>query len=317
MFLFAKAGAGEYADDPSSRAAVQPLGCGDVLVLKGGSSGQVRAADQAEFAFWAFSLCVEHLVPIFLADEFSLAQPLIDSLKDARFYPAAQPATIGWHQLIRDVQSNFDLEHRSQLLRAAGAILAGEFRKLRPQLSRYERSHERVNHQFERMSVEEILDLSVEELAARFGCSQRHLNRLFNDHFGLSVGALRMEMRLSKALSLLRNPNSKIIEVAEQCGFHHMGLFNDCFKRRFGVSPGQWRKRVDGDSVGAEAVDAAAPSCRLREFGLCPMSDISGKQHKITPTSRRVTGAASGSTAAMLLPVKPLGGQTDSATAAS
>jgi hypothetical protein len=30
--------------------------------------------------------------------------------------------------------------------------------------------------------------------------------------------------------------------VAEQCGFNHLGLFNTCFKRRFGTSPSQWRK---------------------------------------------------------------------------
>ena len=51
-----------------------------------------------------------------------------------------------------------------------------------------------------------------------------------------------MELRLLKAVTLLRNPTAKIITVAEQCGFNHLGLFNICFKRRFGQSPGQWRK---------------------------------------------------------------------------
>jgi hypothetical protein len=51
-----------------------------------------------------------------------------------------------------------------------------------------------------------------------------------------------MELRLLKALSLLRDPGVKIIHVAEQCGFNHLGLFNACFKKRFGKTPGQWRK---------------------------------------------------------------------------
>ncbi len=49
-------------------------------------------------------------------------------------------------------------------------------------------------------------------------------------------------MRLLKAVSLLVDPDAKIIHVAEKCGFNHLGLFNTCFKKRFGSSPGQWRK---------------------------------------------------------------------------
>jgi hypothetical protein len=62
-----------------------------------------------------------------------------------------------------------------------------------------------------------------------------------------------MEMRLLKAVSLLVDPDAKIIHVAEKCGFNHLGLFNTCFKRRFGASPSQWRKMVtQGSSQRAE-----------------------------------------------------------------
>jgi len=113
-----------------------------------------------------------------------------------------------------------------------------------------------------------LLNLSVTELAAKFACSRRHLNRLFHQYFGFSVAALRMEMRLLKAVSLLRDPNIKIINVASQCGFNHLGLFNTCFKRRFGNSPGEWRKG------GARIVEPSAKGekCPLGSNGLCPMS---------------------------------------------
>ena len=94
----------------------------------------------------------------------------------------------------------------------------------------------------EELSITELLTFSVGDMAQKFSCSRRHLNRLFHQHFGCSVASLRMELRLMKALSLLRDPNVKIINVAEQCGFNHLGLFNACFKKRFGNTPGQWRK---------------------------------------------------------------------------
>src|SRR5512134_673246 len=78
LFLFARAGAGEYqCDSPASALAppvpavqVQSLAAGDVLLVqaKAASRGKVRAAVDAEFAFCAFSICPEGLYPIFTAD---------------------------------------------------------------------------------------------------------------------------------------------------------------------------------------------------------------------------------------------------------
>ena len=99
-----------------------------------------------------------------------------------------------------------------------------------------------VTRLFEELSVAEITESSARDLAKQLGCSKRHLNRIFHDYFGLSFAALRMEMRMLRAVSLLRDPDIKVILVAEQCGFNHLSLFNSCFKRRFGLSPGQYRK---------------------------------------------------------------------------
>src|SRR5207249_2343477 len=120
-----------------------------------------------------------------------------------------------------------------------------------PQRTGFIRMEEHMVQVFERLSSPELLTLSVGELAAKFSCSRRHLNRLFHQHFGMSVATLRMEMRMLKAVSLLRDRDIKVINVAEQCGFNHLGLFNTCFKRRFGNTPGQWRKnRQENESAG-------------------------------------------------------------------
>lgn len=292
LFLFLMAGVGESLG-AAAQPAVQPLARGDVLVLLAGAGGQVRAAGEAELAFSSFSVRLEHLFPLFMADQLSLVQTLMEGFKTARFYPAIHSATARWHQLIREIPAEFNLEHRSQLLHVAGAILSEEFRTLQPPLSRYERADARVTQHFEQLSVEEILNLPGEELAGRFGCSQRHLNRLFKGHFGLSIGALRMEMRLLKVVSLLRNPEAKIITLAGQCGFNHRGLFNACFKRRFGVSPGQWRKNLAPNSSPARALATAKLSCRLRENGLCPWLNTTGSHHSEVGSPPLAAGAQS------------------------
>lgn len=300
VFVFPRAGLGDYCGTVAGANTTQPLASGDVLLLHTDSPGKVRAAGGVELVFCVFSLCIDHLVNLLMPDEVALVQPLMKSLRQPRLYASNSASALAWHRLIHDIAPRGDLEHRGRLFHLASAILSKEFDKLRPSLSRYERAGDHVTQLFEQLSLDEILNRSVKELARQFGCSQRHLNRLFNAHFGVSVGALRMEMRLLKAASLLRNGMLKILDVADQCGFNHLGLFNSCFRRRFGVSPGQWRRDVSLEGGFARSLVSAAPKCRLRESGLCLLSDClteSGSQPVL------VSGGAE-----MALPTAPLAG---------
>ena len=114
--------------------------------------------------------------------------------------------------------------------------------------------------------------LPVTELAGRFSCCRRHLNRLFHQWFGCSVSDFRMEMRLLRAVSLLCNPELGVLEVALQCGFNHRGLFNGCFKRRFGSTLSQGRiAALKVESRRSNPMNGD-PDCPLRTDGLCPWS---------------------------------------------
>jgi AraC-like DNA-binding protein len=126
-------------------------------------------------------------------------------------------------------------------------------------------------------------------MAHKFCCSRRHLNRLFHQHFGCSVASLRMEMRLLKALSLLRDQALKIINVAEECGFNHLGLFNACFKKRFGSTPSQWRKGAANGEKGGAALNVRHPACCLHTNGLCPLAP---KPDNPVATARKADPAA-------------------------
>lgn len=275
-FIFPKGGAGRFI----SGALIRRLMPGDVLVVDGAVQGRLSVPPRGELVFRWFSVCCEHLFPLFANSEICLVEDVREGFKSSKLYPAASAIARESNRLLADVSPHFNLDHRSQLLRVVAAILATEFVNMHGRRVGFIRAEEHLNQVFEKLSVSEILGLSVGELANRFGCSRRHLNRLFHQHFGVSVGTLRMEMRLSKAVSLLRDPDAKIIRVAEECGFNHLGLFNTCFKKRFGVRPGQWRK---GD-VPAErrvTVLGGAPDCQMRASGLCPWSG-----NRTVPTAR-------------------------------
>ena len=163
------------------------------------------------------------------------------------------------------------LDQRSQLLRVASVILTDEMARQHHTLANPISLDDHINQVFEQISADELSKLQVEQMAHRFGCSRRHLNRLFQKHFGLSAGALRLEIRLLKALSLLGNTKEKVISVAQQCEFNHLGLFNTYFKRRFGCSPSQWRRNFRTSEKRCPFCAAGDAICRLRHSGLCPM----------------------------------------------
>ncbi|MGH7950326.1 MAG: helix-turn-helix domain-containing protein [Limisphaerales bacterium] len=270
FLVFSKEGLGKYV----SKNVTQRFAPGDVLVFNGTSGGTLSALDKGDLVFKGFSLFPEHLFPLFGSDEISLLQDVTDSFKATRLYPGNCALALECRQLLEAVPPQFNLEHRSHLLRIAAAILSVEFKNARVQRSSHIQMEDRMIHLFEKLSAAELLNLSVGELAVKFNCSRRHLNRLFHQHFRISVATLKMEMRLLNAVNLLRNPEAKIINVAEKCGFNHLGLFNTCFKRRFGASPGQWRKinLQNENSTDRKAKSQNNQICPLHATGLCSWS---------------------------------------------
>ena len=265
-FVLPTEGAGKCLCGPLNHRVAS----GDVLVLDGSVGGKLCAPDSGEMVFACFSVSFEHLFPLFAGNEISQLQRVTEDLKQTKLYPASSPLAVECHRLLREVPPQFSLDHRSQLLRVAAAILNVEFKNAHSQRGGFIRIEYHLIQVFEKLSASDLVGLTVPELADKFGCSRRHLNRLFHQYFGISVAALRMEMRLLKAMTLLRNPDAKIINVAENCGFNHLGLFNTCFKRRFGRSPGHWRKEAVPNQDHSAGSGGPAFNCPLRVNGLCP-----------------------------------------------
>ena len=214
----------------------------EVLVASGGRGGKICPSRDGRLEFACVSFRLEHLFPLFANEEIAWLDKVAENVGSFKFYAATSSVARQCHELLWQVPKEFDLSHRCQLLRIIGIVLAEELRSAGWGDAKV-RAADGVAELLEQLTVDDLLSLSVEELAAKFCCSRRHLSRLFHQALGFSAAALRMEMRMTKAASLLRDPQAKVINVAERCGFNHLGLFNTCFKRRFGMNPSQWRKQ--------------------------------------------------------------------------
>ena len=84
---------------------------------------------------------------------------------------------------------------------------------------------------------------SVEELADSLFLSSRQLSNIFHDEFGMSMKTYHYFLRMHRAAYLLIYTEDSISEIAEQIGYASPEIFAIMFKRYYGVTATQYRKR--------------------------------------------------------------------------
>ena len=84
-------------------------------------------------------------------------------------------------------------------------------------------------------------DLSLTTVAATLGLNASYLSHIFKQQTGESFVNALNEVRLKNACRLLQTTNLSIQAVAERCGYTSAGYFNRVFKKKFGITPGQFR----------------------------------------------------------------------------
>jgi AraC family transcriptional regulator of adaptative response / DNA-3-methyladenine glycosylase II len=97
-------------------------------------------------------------------------------------------------------------------------------------------------------------DGDVEGLARRVGLGSRQLRRLFNEHLGASPLAVGKARRVHFARCLLDETDLPITDVAQAAGFRSLRQFNHDFRKTFGRSPKEVRRRPESAADGTIAI---------------------------------------------------------------
>jgi hemolysin activation/secretion protein/AraC-like DNA-binding protein len=124
------------------------------------------------------------------------------------------------------------------------------------------------------MPESEFTDLSLGEMARMLHCCEHHASRLFRQEFGASFPSYVADLRLKKACQLLAYGQMKIIDVALESGHGSLAHFHYVFKKRYRVTPAEWRERrqpAEPRPVRARALQLAALAVclLLAATGLC------------------------------------------------
>ena len=84
-------------------------------------------------------------------------------------------------------------------------------------------------------------DLSVEHIAAFCNVSTSYLHKIYSSAYGIGPSESLLNRRIYKARDLLVNSNLPLSEIAAECGFNSQSYFSDCFKRKVGITPKEFR----------------------------------------------------------------------------
>jgi AraC-like DNA-binding protein len=85
--------------------------------------------------------------------------------------------------------------------------------------------------------------LSVGEISQAINVSQRTLARRFVEEAHLSCGRFIRRIRMLRAMELLAERDSPVIEVSHAVGFDSVSAFNAGFRRFTHDTPSEYRKR--------------------------------------------------------------------------
>lgn len=102
--------------------------------------------------------------------------------------------------------------------------------------------------------------LTIERVAAAFGCTKRHLHKVFSGDED-TLSRFIWTQRLESCREALRNPllsRHSITEIAFMWGFNNSAHFSKSFKERFGIPPGSVRRSAGAANSRPVRLQAAA-----------------------------------------------------------
>ena len=87
------------------------------------------------------------------------------------------------------------------------------------------------------------------DIAKEVGMSEGYLCKIFKSETGKSLVQYVNDLKMDRAEKLLKNPELMVKEVSDAIGIDDQFYFNKMFKKHVGMSPSEYKKKVNSKSV--------------------------------------------------------------------
>lgn len=88
-------------------------------------------------------------------------------------------------------------------------------------------------------------EVSLQQVADHVGFSKNYLSNLFKQETGTTIWNYLLDVRMKKAREMLLNTDLKLYEIADRLGYSEQIYFSRMFKERYGLSPLEFKKRIE------------------------------------------------------------------------
>lgn len=85
------------------------------------------------------------------------------------------------------------------------------------------------------------IDISLDMIADRIGCSTAYASKLFKAHTGTNIITYINNLRITHAKQLLLATNMTLLEIGSYTGFNNQQSFIRCFKRHVNMTPSEFK----------------------------------------------------------------------------
>lgn len=225
-----------------ARAEVRELQTGDVLVIGPAVDGLLRASQISAGTLHYFNFQPEHLVGLMSLSE-RLSLEAIAQTPQTRIIPASDDVAKEFADLVKNTGPRRSFFYRCRILHLVAMIFGNAMPNVTQPKTNVATTLLRFEEIISRIPDADLINCSSEKLAEMCGCSLRHFRRMFRKQFKTSIRAKQTELRLQKARQLLAETDEKIVSIATESGYRHLGFFNAMFKKKFGVTPSEWRRQ--------------------------------------------------------------------------
>ncbi|HXR05545.1 MAG TPA: helix-turn-helix domain-containing protein [Verrucomicrobiae bacterium] len=224
-------------------ADTRQLTAGDGLLIFRNGNGVVRASQLGSLKLQFFTVQPQYLNGLLTVTEWhQLEVAPKNPSPPATLFTAGEPLGQKFTRLAE--QSHAErLPMRCALLQFWASAVAGWLTSSAPASIGGNKLRDHFRELVSQMTEAELSECSLSDLSKQLHCSERHFSRLFREEFGVPFRARQIELRLQRARQLLAGSQAKIINIAYDCGYRHLGLFNAMFKKRFGLTPSEWRQQ--------------------------------------------------------------------------
>jgi AraC-like DNA-binding protein len=221
----------------------QDLETGTVLVRAPHVQGSIRASQLSGLSLQIFLVDPERLNGLItLSEQRSLAAAEFRVGFSLQILPPRSPVAVRMREVLAARNQSGTL-FRLQLLQLFVEAFGKELEQEAPLPEAPSDARKRLCEFLNQAPASELLQVGFSDLVQLTRCTPRHLSRVFREVVGMSFREKHAELRLGRACELLAATESKVVDVALESGYQSLSLFNLMFTRRFGISPGRWRRK--------------------------------------------------------------------------